>query len=278
MSYSLTDLTIVIRGAGEMATGTAHRLHRAGFHRILMTEISAPLSVRRLVSFSEAVHDGSCIVEGSKAKLVTGIEEVEDLWSQGVIAVIVDPENKSRTKVRPDILVDTILAKKNLGTTIQDATLVVALGPGFDAGRDAHCVVETNRGHNLGRLIFEGPAEPNTGIPGTIAGETARRVLRAPVDGIFDSDSSIADMVETGMTVGYITGKPVKAGLSGVIRGLIRPNTYVNEGLKVGDIDPRGDTSYCCTISEKARAIGGAVLEAIMIRFSQTGRPGLRSK
>ena len=270
MSITLNALTIIIRGAGEMATGTAYRLHRAGFHRILLTEIDKPLAVRRLVSFSEAVHDGAGIVEGTEARLINSLEEAEDLWNAGVIPVIVDPENRAKDTIHPDVLIDAILAKRNLGTTQNDATLVIGLGPGFHAGKDVHYVIETNRGHNLGRLIFEGPASPNTGTPGDIAGETATRVLRAPDDGIFESTLSITDMVEAGSIVGRVAGKPVNAGLSGVIRGLIRPNTPVHKGLKVGDIDPRGEVSYCSTISEKARSIGGTVLEAILMRFSST--------
>lgn len=268
MSRLLSSLIILIRGAGEMATGTACRLYRAGFHNILMTEIGAPLAVRRQVSFSEAVHDGSSTVEGTQARLVSQASEVAALWNKGVIAIIVDGENRCKETIRPDVVVDAILAKENLGTTREDAPLVIGLGPGFCAGSDVHVVVETNRGHNLGRLIFDGPASPNTGVPGVIAGETANRVLRAPDDGTFESNFSIGDMVDAGSVVAYVAGKPVTAALSGVIRGLIRPKTPVTKGLKVGDIDPRCDVSYCYTISEKARAIGGAVLEAILMRFN----------
>ena len=268
MHDSLSSLTIIIRGAGEMATGTAYRLHRAGFHKILLTEVSAPLAVRRLVSFSEAVHDSSATVEGTEARLVARTEDIQDLWSRNIIPVIVDPDNKAKDLLHPDVVIDAILAKENLGTTMQDAPLVIGFGPGFYAGQDVHYVIETNRGHNLGRLIFEGPAAPNTGTPGSIAGETARRVLRAPEDGVFESDLSICDVVETGAVVGHVGGQPVAARLPGVIRGLIRHNTPVTKGLKVGDIDPRGNKSYCNTISEKARAIGGTVLEAILMRFN----------
>jgi xanthine dehydrogenase accessory factor len=268
MSSSLNDLTIVIRGAGEMATGTSHRLHRAGFRKIIMTEISKPLTVRRLVSFSEAVHKGSCCVEEIEARLVRRIDDAKGLWSKNVIPVIVDAENESKVIVSADVVVDAILAKKNHGTNTADAALVIGLGPGFYAGKDVHCVIETNRGHNLGRLIFEGSAASNTGTPGSIAGETIRRVLRAPDEGVFQSDAVITDRVEAGDIVGHVAGKPVKAELQGVIRGLIRPGTPVKKGLKVGDIDPRGEVSYCSTISEKARAIGGSVLEAILMKFN----------
>lgn len=266
----LRNLTIIIRGAGEMATGTAHRLHRSGFHRLLMTEIEAPVAVRRQVSFSEAVHEGSRIVEGIEARLVGRAEDAPDLWSQGIIAVVVDRENRSKERVRPDVVVDAILAKENRGTAIDDADLVIGLGPGFCAGVDVHCVVETNRGHDLGRLILDGFAAANTGTPGIIAGETTRRVLRAPQSGVFETDASIADLVEVGQEVGHVSNVPVKAGLSGVIRGLIRPKTPVHKGLKIGDIDPRGMTSYCYTISEKARSIAGTVLEAILMRYNTT--------
>jgi len=268
MSDALTDLKIIIRGAGEMATGTACRLHRSGFSRLLMTEVEHPLAVRRMVSFCEAVHDRSRIVEGIKAVRISRPEEAEDIARQGLIPVLVDPDNAARKIIKPDVLVDAILAKKNLGTSIRDAPLVVGFGPGFHAGGDVHCVVETNRGHDLSRLIFEGPASPNTGTPGTIGGQTARRVLRSPSDGILQSDLEIGTMVEEGQVVAHVAGTPVKAGLDGVLRGLIRPGTPVTRDLKIGDVDPRGEPSYCHTISEKARALGGTVLEAILMKFN----------
>lgn len=251
-----------------MATGTACRLYRSGFTKLLMTDIAAPLAVRRPVSFCEAVWEGSWEVEGIRAVKITRPEEALQHWDQGTIPVIVDPENLSRNVIKPHVVVDAILAKVNLGTSIIDAELVVALGPGFYAGQDAHYVVETNRGHNLGRLIFEGLAAPNTGTPGDIAGQTTTRVLRAPRDGVFRAEAAIGTPVKLGQVVGSVADTPVTAGLDGVLRGLIRPGLSVVRGLKIGDVDPRGDASYCYTISEKARAIGGAVLEAIMMTFN----------
>jgi len=268
MNDTLRNLRIIVRGAGEMATGTAYRLHRSGFTKLLMTDIAAPLAVRRKVSFCEAIYEGSWVVEGTRAVKITRAEEAFPLWDEGVVPVIVDPENLSRGVIKPHALVDAILAKENLGTAITDAQLVVALGPGFYAGRDAHYVVETNRGHNLGRLIFDGPAAPNTGTPGDIAGQTVTRVLRAPKDGVFTSDTDIGTLVQQGQIVGSVSGAPVAAGLDGVLRGLIRPGARVTGGVKIGDVDPRGDLSFCDTISEKARAIGGTVLEALLMTFN----------
>jgi xanthine dehydrogenase accessory factor len=267
-SRRLPDLAILVRGAGEMATATAWRLHRAGFFRILMTEVDCPLAVRRLVSFCEAVHYASWTVEGVAAARVSHLDELERVWQRRAVGVIVDPDNESRKSLKPDVEVDAILAKKNTGTARDDASLVIGLGPGFYAGRDVHYVVETNRGHDLGRLISNGEASPNTGVPGDIAGKSVERVLRAPSDGIFESHCEIGTMVRVGDSVGEVAGSPVKTGLEGVLRGLIRPGTAVTCGLKIGDVDPRGIPAYCSTISEKARAIAGTVLEALLMEFN----------
>jgi xanthine dehydrogenase accessory factor len=268
MPSSLSGLKIIIRGAGEMATGTACRLYNAGFRKLLMTEIDKPLAVRRLVSFSEALHEGSWTVEGVEAVAIQALDQIQMLWEQQRVPVIVDPAATSRNTFKPDVVVDAILAKRNLGTTVKDAPLVIAFGPGFYAGRDAHCVIETNRGHDLGRLIFQGEAAADTGNPGDIQGHTTLRVLRSPADGIFESDQHIGTLVEKEQIIGRVAGQPVKASLNGVIRGLIRPGTPVTQRLKIGDVDPRGTPSYCNTISEKARAIGGSALEAILMRFN----------
>ncbi len=240
MPPSLAGLKIIIRGAGEMATGTACRLYSAGFRKLLMTEIDKPLTVRRLVSFSEALHERSWTVEGVEAAAIHDLNDVARFWQEQQVPILVDPTASSTTIFKPDVLVDAILAKKNLGTTMNDAPLVIAFGPGFYAGRDAHCVIETNRGHDLGRLILHGEAAPDTGAPGDIQGHTTLRVLRSPVDGIFESDRHIGSLVEKGQHIGQVAGQPVKAGLDGVIRGLIRPGTPVSRRLKIGDIDPRG--------------------------------------
>ncbi len=265
---NLNDLKILIRGAGEMATGCACRLHSSGFFRILMTEIEKPLAVRRSVSFCEAVYERSWTVENIKAERIDRVEDKDVLWGKRVIPVLVDPEALCKKSFQPDILIDAILAKKNLGISASDAPLVIALGPGFDAGRDAHFVIETNRGHDLGRLITDGYASPNTGVPGSINGHSALRVLRSPAEGVFLSQLSIGTPVKEGQVIGSVSDEPVKARLDGILRGLIRPGTFVTQHLKIGDIDPRGDTSYCFRVSEKARAIAGAVLEAMLRTYN----------
>jgi len=264
----LKDRVIIIKGAGEMATGVACRLFRANFRRILMLETPSPLAVRRRVSFCEAVHEQSVSVEGIEAVLVGDETELNRAWDGGRIAVTVDPRGESIGRYRPDLLIEATLAKRNLGITKADAPLVVALGPGFTAGQDCHVVIETNRGHDLGRLITGGSAEPNTGIPGDIAGYTKERVLRAPADGIFTTEKQIGDPVRTGEVIGRVDTAEVAAQIDGVLRGLIRPGSRVTKGLKIGDVDPRGIAGYCDTISEKARSLGGAVLEAILAEFN----------
>ncbi len=268
MSQALKDRLILIRGAGEMATGVACRLYRANFRRILMLETPSPLAVRRRVAFCEAVHERTVWVEGIEAVRVDGEAELAAAWEAGKIAVRVDPQGESIRR-RPDVLIDATLAKRNLGISAADATLVVALGPGFVAGKDCHVVVETNRGHDLGRLITAGAAAPDTGIPGDIGGYTRERVLRAPADGLLHAARRIGDPVRKGEVIGRVGTVEVIAPLDGVLRGLIRPDTAVTAGLKIGDIDPRGEAGCCDTISEKARALGGAVLEAVLAAFNR---------
>ena len=262
------DLKVLIRGAGEMATGVAHRLHRCHF-RVVMTEIPRPLCIRRKVSFSEAVFEGEQEVEGVRAVLVRDPSEVEGLWQRGLIPVIVDPEARCRETIKPDVVVDAILAKRNTGTWRDFAPLVIGLGPGFKAGEDVDVVIETNRGHDLGRVIYRGEAEPDTGVPGEIAGVSAQRVLRAPADGTFRPVKEIGDRVEAGEVVAWVGDAPLRTEISGVIRGLLREGMEVRKGLKSGDVDPRGKRENCFTISDKARAIAGGVLEAILDRFNR---------
>ncbi len=265
----ISDLTVLIRGAGEMASGVAHRLHQAHF-RICMTEVSHPLAVRREVSFCEAVYEGEKEVEGVRAKLVSNHEEIEAGWKEGYIPVLIDPAGKETRKfLNPDVLIDAIMAKKNLGTHLKDAPLVIGLGPGFSAGKDVHIVVETNRGQHLGKMILKGEAEPDTGIPGDVGGYTIDRLLRAGKQGIFRPQKSIGDEVTKGSVVAVVGDYPIIAGVSGVVRGLLREGIEAEIGMKVGDIDPRGKREYCFTISEKARAIGGGVLEAILYWFNR---------
>lgn len=269
MAKALQDRLILVKGAGEMATGVVCRLYGANLRRILMLETESPLAVRRQVSFCEAVHEGVQEVEGITAIRVTGAAELHAAWAAGQIAVRVDPRGDSVHALQPDVLIDATLAKRNLGLSIQDAGLVVALGPGFEAGRDCHVVIETNRGHDLGRLLRSGAAEPNTGIPGAIGGYTRERVLRSPEQGLFVAERGIGDLVQAGDLLGRVGDTAVTAPISGVLRGLIRPGCQVRKGLKIGDIDPRGEQSYCATISEKARAIGGSVLEAILAAYNR---------
>lgn len=266
MNNSLNQLVICIKGAGEMATGVAYRLYKSGFKRIVMLETPNPKAVRRLVAFSEVVYLDKQTVESVQAVKTDTMESVYKAWEQHRIAVIVDPQWQTIKRVQPDVVIDAILAKSNTGTQKNEAPLVIALGPGYKAGIDAHCVIETNRGHNLGRVILEGSAEDYTGIPGIINGETIKRVLRAPADGNFKAVKTIGDMVDTGDLIGEVDGYAIKAELKGILRGLIRDNGQIRKGQKLGDIDPRAEIAYCSTVSEKARAIGGGVLEAILMK------------
>jgi len=264
----LKELIILVKGAGEMATGVAHRLTRSGF-RVCLTEIPQPLAVRRAVSFCEAVFDGQKEVEGLLATRVVGQKEIFRAWEEGKVPVVVDPKCAIRQALNPDVLVDAILAKRNTGTRVSDAPLVIGLGPGFRAGEDAHLVVETNRGHRLGKVIEEGEAEPDTGIPGEICGYTWERVLKAPASGRFKANKRIGDRVDKEEVVAEVEGLPVATGITGVLRGILRDGLWVQEQTKVGDVDPRGIREYCFAISEKARAIGGGVLEAILMRYNK---------
>lgn len=247
-----------------MASAVAWHLYMANLRRILMLEIDHPLAVRREVSFCEAVYDGKKEVEGVKAVFVHTLDEIKRCWAADEIAVVADPQWRILEKLEADVVVDAILAKKNQGTNINEAELVIGLGPGFSAGKDVHLVIETNRGHNLGRIIISGAAEPNTSIPGSIGGYTEERVLRAPVGGKFQAQKKIGDYVKQGDIIGRVEESEVEVRIDGVLRGLIRTESKVSQGLKIGDIDPRGEVSYCCTISDKARAIAGSVLEAIL--------------
>jgi len=264
---SIENPIVLIKGGGEMASGIAHRLCRCHF-RVCMTEISKPQAVRREVSFCEAVYEGEKTVEGITAKLVDSYDKLLELLDSGQIPIMVDFKAKIKEFLKPDVMVDAIMAKKNLGTKITDAPLVIALGPGFYAGKDAHLVVETNRGHNLGTIIEEGEAEENTGIPGEIASFSAERVFRAPRDGHISTIKEIGDYIETNDVVAIVEDLPVKAKIKGVIRGLLRSGSEVYKGMKTGDIDPRGIKEYCYTISDKARAVGGGVLEGILSHFN----------
>ncbi len=265
---NLSQIKIVIRGAGEMASGIAFRLFKSNFRRICMTEISNPLAVRREVSFCEAVHEGAKKVEGVTGRLVESFEEIHGTWEAGQIPVMVDPDAGVIGFLGPVVVVDAVMAKRNLGTKITDASLVIGIGPGFSAGKDVHLIVESNRGHNLGRVIQNGEAEKDTGIPGVIAGHGADRVFRSPGEGRLRALKAIGEDVKAGETVALVDDLPVKALIGGVMRGLIRDGTIVHEGMKLGDIDPRGVKGHCYTVSDKTMAIGGGVMEAILSRFN----------
>jgi xanthine dehydrogenase accessory factor len=264
---TVKNLKVLIRGGGELASAVACRLAESHF-KVIMTEVPKPQAVRRNVSFCEAVYEGKKTVEGKTARLVGSAGEARAAWKAGELAVIVDPDTTIRSELKPDVEIDAIIAKKNLGTRLSDAELVIGLGIGFKAGKDVHVVIETNRGHNLGRVMREGIAEADTGDPGNIGGYTTERVMRAPGDGVFKAVKKIGDMVKAGDIVAYVEGKPVKAAIPGIIRGLLRDGTPVTKGLKAGDVDPRGNKEYCYTISDKGRTISGGVLEAILAHFN----------
>jgi len=258
---------VVVRGAGDLATGTIVRLVRSGF-RVIALETVQPTAIRRAVALSEAVYEGSARVEDVEARLAAGAAEALALASDRLVPIVVDGEAGTVAALRPFALVDAIIAKRNLGTRRGMAGIVVALGPGFTAGVDVDAVIETNRGHDLGRVILDGQAAPDTGTPGAIDGATSQRVLHAPAAGRFVAVSAIGDRVTVGQVVAAVEGErrsEVLAGLDGIVRGMLRSGHQVPKGFKVGDIDPRGKREHCFTISDKARAIGGGVLEALLM-------------
>jgi xanthine dehydrogenase accessory factor len=254
----------LIKGAGDLASGTALRLRRAGF-AVVMTEVEKPLAVRRAVCFSEAVYHKRARVEDCEAILAANAEEALRLSDEGKIAVIVDPQCVCGAQLKAPVLVDAIMAKRNTGTSRNDARVVIALGPGFNVGTDCHAVIETMRGHTLGRVIGSGGALPNTGVPGEIGGYSAERLLRSPSAGIFRALVSIGDTVQAGDTVAEAGGLPVQAGIDGIVRGILPSGIEVFKGMKAGDIDPRCKREHCFTVSDKALAVAGGVLEAILM-------------
>ena len=256
-------MKVLIRGAGDIASGIALRLHRAGM-QVVMTDLPAPTAIRRTVCFSQAILLGEMTVEDVTARRADSVEEAESLLRRGLIPVLADPDCACRAQLRPDALVDAILAKRNLGTKIDDAPVVVGIGPGFTAGEDCHAVVETMRGHTLGRVIYRGSALPNTNIPGLIGGYAGERVLRAPAEGILHQLADIGATVAEGDVVATVEGQPMRCTISGVLRGILSDGTPVFRGMKAGDVDPRGKREYCDTVSDKALAVGGGVLEAVL--------------
>ncbi len=267
LHFNLSDVLVLVRGGGDLATGVAHRLHRAGF-TVMITELPRPLAVRRAVSFAEAVYAERITVEGVTARLapdpmVAVAKGGGAYTAMDEIPVVVDADDRVLARMRPPIVVDARMAKRNLGTRLTDAKLVIGLGPGFTAGADCHAAVETNRGHNLGRVYWEGSAEPNTGKPEAVSGFVGERVLRAPREGTFAGQKQIGDAVKAGDTLARVDDEPIRAQFDGVVRGLLHDGLRVTAGMKVGDLDPRGVRENCFLISDKARAVGGGVLEAI---------------
>ncbi len=257
------DVRVVIRGAGDLATGVAARLWRAGFP-LVMTELEQPLAIRRSVALSEAVYDGETRVEDLTARRVTDWSGIETAWAEGVIPVMVDSTGQALRLVTPQVVVDATLAKRNTGTSLSDAPLVIGLGPGFAAGVDVHAVIETNRGHYLGRVLWSGSAQADTKTPGVVNGVGRERVIYSPAAGMFRGQRPIGAAVVAGEVVGWIDQAPVTAPIGGILRGLLHDDVCVESATKIGDVDPRGVVDHCWTISDKALALGGAVLEAIL--------------
>ncbi len=263
---------VLVRGAGDLATGVIYRLHAAGFP-IVATELPQPLVVRRTVAFAQAVYDGACTVEGVTATRVEDAVAARQLALAGGVPILPDPDDGVIARLRPAVLVDARLRKRGGSASRDQAALVIGLGPGFTAGEDCHAVIETQRGHDLGRVYWQGSAQPNTGEPGAVAGFTHERVLRAPAAGRFWPQVDFGDRVAAGAAVGVVTQAdlrtPVYAQAPGMIRGLLYPGLTVWPGMKIGDIEPRADSRFLTTISDKALAIGGAVLTAVMTWLNQ---------
>lgn len=271
------SVRVAVRGGGDLASGVIYRLAKAGFP-VVVAELARPLVIRRAASFASAVFEGTVQVEGLTARRVDGVDAVPITWAAGEIPLLVDEPGILLRSLCPAVIVDARVAKRNLGTTLNDAPLVIALGPGFEAGRDCHAVIETNRGHDLGRVIWQGAAQPDTGTPGSVQGHTRSRVLRAPAAGLVVPAAAIGDNLLEGQHVAHVGELPILAPFDGVLRGLIHPAVPVVAGMKIGDVDPRGERRHCFTISDKALAIGGGVLEAVLSvldRLLDRPKPGM---
>jgi xanthine dehydrogenase accessory factor len=259
---------ILVRGGGDLASAVIQKLYRSGF-QVVVCELKKPKTVRRAVAFSSAVYEKAWTVEGIEGIFAEKIEDIYGIINQNKVPVTTISEQIVKEFFQPDVFVDATLSKKNADYDTNYASLVIGLGPGICSGKDAHVVIETNRGHNLGRLIFKGFAIDNTHVPGDIVGYTYQRVLRAPCDGKIFTDFKIGDFVEKNDVIMTVNGVEVKTEISGVIRGLIHESVNITRGLKLGDVDPRGDRNYCFTVSDKGRNIAGGVLEAILIWLNQ---------
>ncbi len=252
----------VVRGAGDLGTGVALRLWRTGF-RVICIDLPQPLVIRRSVAFASALYDGRVTVEGVQCERISVADEAIFLWSRNTLPVLADADARIIEVLQPEVLIDAVMAKRNVGTKIGQAPCVVALGPGFSAGVDCHAVIETQRGHDLGRVIWQGSAAPNTGVPGTIGGQDEKRVLRAPCDGVFYGRRAIGDKIKPNEVIAQVDKTPVISEIGGILRGLLHDGMTVPQGLKVADIDPRGDVRHCFTVSDKALSVAGGVLEAV---------------
>lgn len=265
------DDIVVVRGGGDIASGAIQKLYRSGF-KVLVLETETPSAIRRKVAFCEAVYEKEIEIEGIKARLVANDEEIQDCWDSDIVPVMIDSRGKVIERLKPLAVVDGILAKQNFGTKRSMAPITVALGPGFSAPEDVDIVIETMRGHNLGRIIEEGKASENTGVPGVIAGFGIERVIYSDYSGIITHIEKIGNVVEKGDVIAVVGDNEIYASISGVLRGIIRDGYKVKKGLKIADIDPRiSEKDNCFTISDKARNIGGAVLESILYLKKKKG-------
>jgi xanthine dehydrogenase accessory factor len=259
---------VAVKGAGDLASGVIHRLVRAGFP-VMATELACPTVLRRTVAFAEAIAQGEMTIEGVTARCVSTLEEARSLLARREVPILVDPTGVCLRAACPWALIEATLSKRNTGIGLQDASVVIALGPGYEAGREVHAVIETNRGHNLGRVYVQGRAEADTGVPGVVGGYSSERLLRAPCVGVLSGQRSIGDTVTVGEVVAVVEASdmvvPVSAAVGGLVRGLVRDGLPVVTGMKIGDIDPRAVREHCFTISDKARAIAGGVLEALFV-------------
>lgn len=262
------NLIILIKGGGEVGTAVTHRLAQCHF-RVCITEIANPLAVTREATFCEAIYEGGKTVEGITARRTDTPQQVFQIWETGEVPIIVDPDSQSKNLFHPQVFIDAIMAKKNTGTSIKDAPLVIGLGPGFTARHDVHVVIESNNSNNLGRVILEGSAEANTGIPIPVGGYSFHRVFHPPVEGQFTSDNKIGVSVAPGDIIGYVEGHAIKSEIKGILRGLIRSGVKVNKDTKLAEIDPLARPEDCGRIRALPRAIAGGVLEAILSSFNQ---------
>jgi len=260
---------IVVRGGGDLATGVVQKFHRAGFPVVIL-EVPAPTAIRRGVALCEAAYDGLAKVEDVTCRKVSAPAQLEDCWKTGQVPMLIDPKGETIREVAPCGVIDAIIAKQGTGTNMGMAGVTIALGPGFLAGKDVHAVIETMRGHDLGRLILEGTALPNTGLPGEIGGKSDERVLRAPADGVLRAGKQIGEIAKQGEVVFTVGGAAVRSPFTGLVRGILRDDALVVKDMKAADIDPRLDIN-AFTISDKARSLGGAALEAYLYLRNQSG-------